>query len=255
MKDRHFLELLVISEIHCLSHPLQSYNNPTPSANAERIHRHASRVRRVACDRIGSERLHAYCDRVKEAFEAYVQGGWGQGASEYISKSEISDDADVDVDSESESEIGIGGLDVNVDVGGEGDGKGGLVVSDGDEEERGRGLERQGSALKRRDLGPSPPASKAGNETDPNTGNDNHSDIDVNERVDSGEEEDGDMDVSMVVDVSPLASPIPSLSLSATSTSDDETEQAWDEERDILHKVDLEGVVEVPENEADEDNE
>ncbi|WVQ81850.1 hypothetical protein IAT38_003977 [Cryptococcus sp. DSM 104549] len=72
--DRHFLELLVISEIHCLSHPLHS----SPPGTAERIHRHASRVRRVACERIGSERLHAYCERVKEAFEAYMMGGWSQ---------------------------------------------------------------------------------------------------------------------------------------------------------------------------------
>nr|XP_031859969.1 uncharacterized protein CI109_004576 [Kwoniella shandongensis]KAA5527041.1 hypothetical protein CI109_004576 [Kwoniella shandongensis] len=71
--DRHFLELLVISEIHCLSHPLSTSANPT---QADRIHRHASRVRRVACERIGTERLHAYCERVKEAFEAYMMGGW-----------------------------------------------------------------------------------------------------------------------------------------------------------------------------------
>ncbi|KAK8854789.1 hypothetical protein IAR55_003528 [Kwoniella newhampshirensis] len=71
--DRHFLELLVISEIHCLSHPLATSPNPT---QADRIHRHASRVRRVACERIGTERLNAYCDRVKEAFEAYMMGGW-----------------------------------------------------------------------------------------------------------------------------------------------------------------------------------
>lgn len=34
-------------------------------------------MRRVACERIGQERLGAYCDRVREAFEAYVSsGGW-----------------------------------------------------------------------------------------------------------------------------------------------------------------------------------
>lgn len=33
-------------------------------------------MRRVACERIGAERLHAYCERVKEAFEAYMMGGW-----------------------------------------------------------------------------------------------------------------------------------------------------------------------------------
>ena len=43
---------------------------------AERVHRHATRVRRVACERIGAERLHAYCERVKEAFEAYMHGSW-----------------------------------------------------------------------------------------------------------------------------------------------------------------------------------
>lgn len=72
--DRHFLELLVISEIHCLSHPLRS---GSPTGRATQIHRHATRVRRVASERIGMERLRAYCDRVKEAFESYVGGGWG----------------------------------------------------------------------------------------------------------------------------------------------------------------------------------
>ncbi|KIY33155.1 hypothetical protein I305_04484 [Cryptococcus gattii E566] len=72
--DRHFLELLVISEIHCLSYPLDRNNGPL--GYAERVHRHAIRVRRVACERIGAERLHAYCERVKEAFEAYMMGGW-----------------------------------------------------------------------------------------------------------------------------------------------------------------------------------
>ncbi|OCF57268.1 hypothetical protein L486_04724 [Kwoniella mangroviensis CBS 10435] len=72
--DRHFLELLVISEIHALSHPLSGTN--TPPGQADRIQRHASRVRRVACERIGSERLNAYCERVREAFEAYMMGGW-----------------------------------------------------------------------------------------------------------------------------------------------------------------------------------
>ncbi|WVO13438.1 hypothetical protein L204_101054 [Cryptococcus depauperatus] len=76
--DRHFLELLVISEIHCLAHPL---NSSAPLGFAERIHRHASRVRRVACERIGPERLHAYCERVKEAFEAYMMGGWARAGA------------------------------------------------------------------------------------------------------------------------------------------------------------------------------
>ncbi|OXB36778.1 hypothetical protein J007_03466 [Cryptococcus neoformans] len=74
--DRHFLELLVISEIHCLSYPLDKNN--APSGHAERVHRHANRVRRVACERIGAERLHAYCERVKEAFEAYMMDGWAR---------------------------------------------------------------------------------------------------------------------------------------------------------------------------------
>lgn len=73
-QDRHFLELLVISEIHCLSNPLRGVS---PTARASQIHRHATRVRRVASERIGLERLRAYCDRVKEAFESYVGGAWG----------------------------------------------------------------------------------------------------------------------------------------------------------------------------------
>ncbi|WVR07493.1 hypothetical protein IAU60_004535 [Kwoniella sp. DSM 27419] len=74
--DRHFLELLVISEINALSKPLSA---PQAGTNqSDKIHRHASRVRRVACERIGAERLNAYCDRVKEAFEAYMMGGWAQ---------------------------------------------------------------------------------------------------------------------------------------------------------------------------------
>mgnify|MGYP006876486512 CR=1 FL=1 len=71
MKDRHFLELLVMSEINCLAHPLHDMTGQP--GQAERVHRHANRVRRVACERIGAERLHAYCERVKEAFDAYMQ--------------------------------------------------------------------------------------------------------------------------------------------------------------------------------------
>ncbi|OCF39977.1 hypothetical protein I317_06231 [Kwoniella heveanensis CBS 569] len=77
--DRHFLELLVTSEIHALSHPVHS---TTPAGTADRIHRHATRVRRVACERIGAERLNAYCERVKEAFEAYMMGGWAQAQAQ-----------------------------------------------------------------------------------------------------------------------------------------------------------------------------
>lgn len=231
-QDRHFLELLVISEIHCLSHPLQGYNNPSPSPNAERIHRHASRVRRVACDRIGSERLHAYCDRVKEAFEAYVQGGWGNGVSEYMGKSEMSDDNNTELDVD---------VDLDLDV----DDKPGMeketsVVLVGDEE-RGRGLEREGSSLKRRDSGPSPPKNSEHEET-PN----------VHQGGEGEAEGEGEMDVSMVVDVSPLSSPIPSLSHTDSDGEDGET--TWDEAEREMHKIDLEGVVEVPEDEADEDN-
>ncbi|KAL7422768.1 hypothetical protein Q5752_002062 [Cryptotrichosporon argae] len=81
--DRHFLELLVVSEIQTLAHPLQAPAPPPgPSvglgiaAQAERIHRHAGRVRRVASERIGAERLHAYCERVREAYDAYAAVGW-----------------------------------------------------------------------------------------------------------------------------------------------------------------------------------
>ena len=73
-QDRHFLELLVASEIHALAHPVHGYD--LQPVQTERIHRHAARVRRVACERIGHERLIAYCDRVKEAFDAYMHGGW-----------------------------------------------------------------------------------------------------------------------------------------------------------------------------------
>lgn len=66
----------MISEIHCLSYPLDKIN--APPGHAERVHRHAIRVRRVACKRIGAERLQAYCERVKEAFEAYMMGGWAR---------------------------------------------------------------------------------------------------------------------------------------------------------------------------------
>jgi hypothetical protein len=66
----------------------------------------------------------------------------------------------------------------------------------------------------------------------------------------SGDQED--MDVSMVVDVSPLSSPIPSLS--HTDSDGEDAETTWDEAEGDLHKINLEGVIEVPEDEADEDN-
>lgn len=90
--DRHFLELLVISEIHCLANPLSGIS--TIPGQTERIHRHATRVRRVACERIGAERLHAYCDRVKEAFEAYMHGAWGASVQEYADHQAISEEED-----------------------------------------------------------------------------------------------------------------------------------------------------------------
>ncbi len=109
-QDRHFLELLVISEIHCLSYPLNGMSNPP--GHAERIHRHASRVRRVACDRIGAERLHAYCERVKEAFDAYVNGGWGAHHNPRSGGGESSDE-----DSEIGTDAGDAGLDKDVIIG------------------------------------------------------------------------------------------------------------------------------------------
>jgi hypothetical protein len=189
-KDRHFLELLVVSEIHCLSHPLSVYSNPT----AEKVHRHGSRVRRVACERIGAERLHAYCDRVKEAFEAYMQGGWGRG---YVR----TDPSDGDRELEDEE------------------------VDD----ERGRGIERDGSAKIRNDGPPSPPKDKDG---------------------------DGDEEVKMVVDLSPVS---PSPSLSSTDSGDEsdtslETASSgfgFMEEGEGLMKIDLEGVAEEDEGEMD----
>lgn len=170
----------MISEIHCMSHPLQAY--PSPTANAERIHRHASRVRRVACERIGAERLHAYCDRVKEAFEAYMQGGWGGAASGYA-KSDVSD---VDDGEEEEEEEG---------------------------DDRGRGMEREGSR-KRQDGPPSPPKEM---EVDPSA---------------------------------PPVSPVPSLS--SGSESGEDTDGSFEDERDSLLKIDLEGVVEVEEEEHED---
>ncbi len=41
----------------------------------DRFERNREKVRRVAQSRIGQERLDAYCDRVKEAFDAYIRGG------------------------------------------------------------------------------------------------------------------------------------------------------------------------------------
>ena len=143
VQDRHFLDLLVMSEIHCLSHPLQSMQSPP--GQAERIHRHASRVRRVACERIGAERLHAYCERVKEAFEAYVQCGWGARGTydtpDVMEEDESSTDdemsgvgeADESVESETSAEDGVEGTE--------------------EDEERGRSVAR-GDGSVERDISP-----------------------------------------------------------------------------------------------------
>jgi len=102
----------VISEIHCLAHPLHGLQ--ASPGEADRIHRHASRVRRVACERIGAERLHAYCERVKEAYEAYVHGVWGR-PQHTISSAEDGPETDEGDDVEGE------GDEVEVDLSGEGE--------------------------------------------------------------------------------------------------------------------------------------
>ncbi|RXK41158.1 hypothetical protein M231_01562 [Tremella mesenterica] len=138
--DRHFLELLVISEIACLAHPLHGLG---PPGQAERIHRHASRVRRVACERIGAERLHAYCERVKEAFDAYMQGGWrapdisnppAKNGNGVPVEGEASDDFS---DSDSDDDTGVGPNELDR-----------LDESNEDEEERGRQLQRIGNGVR-----------------------------------------------------------------------------------------------------------
>lgn len=213
MQDRHFLELLVVSEIHCLSHPLSGYTNAT----AEKIHRHATRVRRVACERIGSERLHAYCDRVKEAFEAYMHGGWGQTSSQ-ASQADLNPDLECEIEVEEEE-----GANEKCTI----------------EQERGRPLDRDGSSAIRRDGSPSPPKGSS---------------ITILKRED-------ERDVSMVIDVSPLNSPIDGESdFDSGEESDSDTSLKTastgvgygflDEERETI-KIDLEGVVEMEEDEGD----
>ncbi|WVW85624.1 hypothetical protein I302_107662 [Kwoniella bestiolae CBS 10118] len=108
--DRHFLELLVISEIHALSRPLT--NSPSPPGQADRIHRHASRVRRVACERIGAERLNAYCERVKEAFEAYMMGGWSGAGAHALAQAhqgQVQDEDQMNEENGENEEAEIGG--------------------------------------------------------------------------------------------------------------------------------------------------
>ncbi|KAJ9116315.1 hypothetical protein QFC22_004755 [Naganishia vaughanmartiniae] len=68
--DRRFLEFLVACEIDLLS----IQHNLTLEQPAERVHRNTDKVRRVASQRIGNERLEAYCARVREAFKAYFDG-------------------------------------------------------------------------------------------------------------------------------------------------------------------------------------
>ncbi len=73
--DKRFLELLVETEIDLHSISLATArDNPLPLP-LDRYQRNREKVRRVAQSRIGQERLQAYCDRVKEAFDAYVRGG------------------------------------------------------------------------------------------------------------------------------------------------------------------------------------
>ncbi|ORX38515.1 hypothetical protein BD324DRAFT_607967 [Kockovaella imperatae] len=175
--DRHFLELLVMSEIHCLSHPLHPIQQG--AGQVERIHRHACRVRRVACERIGAERLNAYCERVKEAFEAYVHCGWGQrqmgdagGIVTTDDEAELQDDdmdtetdTDTDTDTDTSPSNGNNGLEGpqselgSIDSTSQIRSAGGsikLVVEEG--ESRGRSKER-GDGSVRRDPGPGPEVS------------------------------------------------------------------------------------------------
>ena len=54
----------------------------------------------MACDRIGAERLNAYCERVKEAFEAYMHGGWAHPIPRTASS--IDEGPETELDSEGE---------------------------------------------------------------------------------------------------------------------------------------------------------
>ncbi|ORY35563.1 hypothetical protein BCR39DRAFT_20738 [Naematelia encephala] len=142
--DRYFLQLLVESEILCLANPLNAPNPSGPPGQADRIHRHASRVRRVACDRIGIERLQAYCDRVREAFEAYMMTGW---------RGFIHDQNGKETGSDSDEEDNQDGRDEQVRDESEGEKK--LIHEQEDDEdededeERGRSIERgKGSVVR-----------------------------------------------------------------------------------------------------------
>lgn len=74
-------------------------------------------MRRVACERIGAERLHAYCERAKEALEAYMMGGWAtvQAHAEAQMRSQIEmnhfeDAEDQEIDESRGRKLGRGKL-------------------------------------------------------------------------------------------------------------------------------------------------
>jgi len=152
---------------------------------------------------------------VKEAFEAYMQGGWGQTPSQ---ASQAEGEAEADISGEEGEEDGS------------------------TEEERGRGMDRDGSAAQRRDGPPSPPKEPS---------------ITILKRED-------ERDVSMVIDVSPLSSPTDGDSDFDSSEDESDSDASLktastgtsygflDDEREMI-KIDLEGVVEVEEDEAESD--
>jgi hypothetical protein len=106
--DKRFLELLVETEIDLHSLSLASSHGNPPVISVDRFERNREKVRRVAQSRIGQERLEAYCDRVKEAFDAYVRGGlWDLW---------VEDDADEEADTRSESGM-LAGHDADSDAG------------------------------------------------------------------------------------------------------------------------------------------
>ncbi|KAJ9099138.1 hypothetical protein QFC21_004017 [Naganishia friedmannii] len=89
--DRRFLEFLVACEIDLLS----IQHNLTLEQPADRVHRNTDKVRRVASQRIGNERLEAYCARVKEAFEAYFRGSvWATWEDDAFSVNSFEDEYD-----------------------------------------------------------------------------------------------------------------------------------------------------------------
>jgi hypothetical protein len=101
--DRRFLEFLVSCEIDLLSveHSL------TLDQPADKIHRNTDKVRRVASQRIGNERLEAYRARVKEAFEAYFRGSvWATWDDDAVTVNSLEDE----YDEKAEEERGRGKL-------------------------------------------------------------------------------------------------------------------------------------------------